>query len=101
MTVNGIVINTKCLNKDRFDMNLKLIIIKNNMNDMFESIRELDTMWEGTAKSEFTNQFNIDYATLKDICKSIKEFMDCMKYASEEYTRCENTVNDLIDAIKL
>ncbi len=99
--INEVEINTKNLNRDRFNMSSELNSIQNSMKEMFESIKELDTMWEGNAKSEFINQFIKDYATLNDICKSMVEFMDCMKYASEEYSRCKNTVNDLIEAIKL
>lgn len=100
MTVNVIEINTKLLDKDTNKMVQELGSIKLEMKAMFDSIKELDTMWEGSAKTEFLAQFNKDYEKLTDICKAVIEFVCCMIYASEEYFKCEITVNDLIETIK-
>lgn len=100
MSINPIEINTKLLDKDTNNMLLELADIKKEMNAMFDSVKELDTMWEGAAKAEFVAQFNKDYEKLKDICTAVMEFVGCMIYASEEYFKCETTVNDLIETIK-
>ncbi|WP_167955886.1 hypothetical protein [Anaerosporobacter faecicola] len=101
MAANTIQISTRLLDKDRETMTTELTKITSDMKAMLDSIKELDTMWEGTAKSEFSKQFNKDHETLVDLCKVIAEFIGCMEYASEEYISCENSVNDLIQAIKI
>lgn len=101
MATSQIEVNTSLLDKDKTSMETELNKIKTDMKAMFDSIKELDTMWEGTAKSEFTIQFNKDYETLTDICTAVADFIGCMKYASTEYVSCENSVNDLIKAIQI
>ncbi|WP_455713938.1 WXG100 family type VII secretion target [Anaerosporobacter sp.] len=101
MATSQIEINTSLLDKDKTSMESELSKIKTDMKAMFDSIKELDTMWEGTAKSEFSIQFNKDYETLTEICTALNDFIGCMKYASTEYVSCENSVNDLIKAIKI
>lgn len=96
---NNIEISTQILDGDAAKMLEELQIIRNEMKNMFEEVNELNTMWEGPANSAFTGQFTLDYQTLTDICSSVDKYIECMGYASKEYTKCENSIGSAIAAI--
>lgn len=96
-----IEINTQTLNNDAGGMISDVQKIRKELKNMFDSIIELDSMWEGPANSEFNRQFMADYATLTEICDFMDKFIGCMDFAGCEYVKCENAVGAAVAAIKI
>lgn len=101
MAENIIEVDTRMIDNDKKSVTLCLSKINQNLSDMHNSVLELDATWDGIAKQAFQYQFNEDYQMLTEITKFMKEFTSCMEYASKEYTKCENSVCDLVQAINI
>ncbi|MBQ7203377.1 MAG: WXG100 family type VII secretion target [Eubacterium sp.] len=74
--------------------------LNNNLNSMFGEIKELDTMWDGTANDAFNIQFNNDYEMMKDVIKNLRKLIESLEFAKSEYIKCENQVGSAIRALK-
>lgn len=101
MEGNEIKVDTKLLDKDKQSLVVEVNKIKKEMKSMHDSIKELDTMWEGTAKNEFVKQFTKDYEFLTFLCNAAEEFVDSLSNASKEYTNCENTTQGIVTSIQI
>lgn len=101
MEASEIKINTTLLDKDKNKIELEIIKVKNSMKDMNDSIKELDTMWEGKTKDEFVKQFKKDYETFMVICNAMDDFVDSLDNASLEYTNCENKTSNIVTSIQI
>lgn len=71
------------------------------LQQLFQEMEELDSMWDGPASQAFAVQFQTDYQIMQDIIENLKGFIQCMQYAADEYNKCENTIAELISAIRI
>ncbi|BCN29976.1 WXG100 family type VII secretion target [Anaeromicropila herbilytica] len=101
MDNNSIEISTQILDSDTASMIEELNAVRNQMKSMFDEVIELNTMWEGPANNAFKEQFGIDHATFTELCTSVEKFIECMQFASKEYTKCESSIGQSIAAITL
>lgn len=96
-----ITINTGTLSTDISELQEALANARKQLEDMFEQVAELDTMWDGPANEEFNRQFGNDHENAKEMCKTVDSIIQCMQYAREQYDLCENDVNAIIAGINI
>lgn len=96
-----IEVNISTLEQDIKDMGIAVEQIRKDMADMFESVSELDTMWDGPANQAFNQQFVLDKQIFEEICGAVEGIIDSMKNAQESYLRCEAAVSEEIERIKV
>lgn len=96
-----IEVNIRTLEQDVKEMENTLKLVRNDMNDMFNSVKELDTMWDGPANQAFNQQFQTDKQVFEELCAAVDEIIDSMKNAKESYSKCEAEVSEEINRIKV
>jgi len=99
--VKHIEIHTSALSSDINELTGQLQQVRNNMRTMYDSIAELNTMWEGPANDAFKAQFQIDYEMMQEVCGSVEQLISCMDYARINYDACESEVSAAVSAIKI
>jgi uncharacterized protein YukE len=101
MDITEIAVDTDILNSDIGELQMLLDSAKLQLDEMFNQIVELNTMWEGAAKEQLINQFELDYSNAKNIIETIESLIECMKYARNQYNSCENEIENLVNSIKI
>lgn len=101
MAINRIKVNTGMLNNTISDMNIDNSQIERYINDLYNTVAELDSMWDGSANAAFNQQFEIDRAELIRISREIDKFIESLKDAKQEYEKCENKVADIVNSIRI
>lgn len=101
MAVKEIAVNTSTLTSDISELQTTLASARAQLDDMFNQVAELDTMWDGPANEEFNRQFGNDYENAKNLCRTIESLLECMKFARDQYNICENEINDIVSAITI
>ena len=96
-----IAVNIETLEQDIKDLEETLASIRGEMNGMFESVSELDKMWDGPANAVFVQQFLTDKGIFEDLCESVDGIIDSMNNAKTTYRKCEANVKSEIDKIKV
>jgi len=81
--------------------NTSLTGATNEYKGVFEEINSLNTMWTGNAHDTFMNQFNADANTMKEMLDVLKQFGTDLETAKKEYTQCEQSVEQIISAVKI
>lgn len=95
-----IEVNVETLEMDIKIMQDTLKQVREDMKGMFDSVSELDTMWDGPANEAFIHQFGIDHQTFQSLCDSVDGIIDSMENAKDAYRKCEGAVKDEINRIK-
>lgn len=101
MAVREIAVNTSTLANDIRELGTTLSAVRAQMNQMFNQIAELDTMWDGPANAEFNKQFARDRQNTENMCKTVDSLITCMGYARDQYNSCESEVNSVIGSIRI
>lgn len=101
MNIQEIANNLLTFNRDISQFEDTLNQIKNQGEAMFAEMSELDAMWDGQANQMFIAQFNQDYENLKEFCNFSEEILNCLKFAKGEYISCENSVEGIINSIRI
>ena len=96
-----IEINLSSLDSDIEAMTEELGLLRGDMNKAYESVSELDSMWNGPANDAFNKAFVDDKAAMDELCTTIQSLIDFMVNAAKEYRTCESNVSAEIDAIKI
>ena len=92
---------TEPLSADKGTMEAELNAVCAELQQLFQEMEGLDSMWDGPASQAFAVQFQTDYQIMQDIIENLKGFIQCMQYAADEYNKCENTIAELISAIRI
>ena len=101
MAIKEIEINTVTLLRDIDILETKMGELDGQTEKMFSAISDLDTMWDGPASEAFKEQFQLDYQSCKEMSKVLKDLVESLKHARQEYDTCEQNVEDLIRAIQI
>lgn len=92
---------TEPLCADKGTMEAELNAVRAELQQLFQEMQELDSMWDGPASQAFSVQFQTDYDIMQDIMENLEGFIQCMQYAADEYNKCESTIAELISAIRI
>lgn len=96
-----IEVNITTLEQDIKDLKGAVKLVRGDMESMFETISELDAMWDGPANAVFNLQFGRDRQMLASLCSAVDEMIESMEKARDSYRRCEAAVKEEIDNIKI
>ena len=96
-----IAINTGTLSGDIDVLQTQLNVIRRDMQNMYQAVRTLDTMWDGPSNAAFNVQFDKDHNDMTALCSTVQKIIDCMTYAKGEYDTCEHEVSAIIAAINV
>lgn len=66
-----------------------------------EETEELNQMWSGTRQQSFQKTAAADKEKLNEIFLDMKKIIEDMDAAQKEYESCEETVSDIIRAIRV
>lgn len=96
-----IEVNTTTLKSDAAAIEGELQKISAAADRLTQTLHELESMWEGTAKQSFSAAVTSDITQLNELVKAMKIFTGRTGEAREEYDKCENTVAQLVSAIRV
>lgn len=98
---NIIKIDTERLNSTISGMESDLDQINNLIAQIYQEMKQLDTMWDGPANDMFNVQFEKDNQEFLRICGKVKDYIGKLDYAKNEYNKCENKVNEIVRSIRI
>ncbi len=94
-----IEVDITTLEQDVRELEETLALVRNDMKSMFETVNELDTMWDGLANEAFNRQFAADRNLFEELCDAVNDIIDSMGNAKNAYRKCEAAVKEEIDKI--
>lgn len=101
MSINLIEIETQMLQSDIDKMTEAVEIVQSQTDAMFDTMAELDTMWDGQANEVFKAQFALDHIAMQDLCNEVVNLISCMDFAKKTYEQCEDEVYQKIIALQV
>ena len=96
-----IAIDTAALDRDIGSLKEKLGDLRAAEQKMTEDVRELSTMWKGTANDAFVAQYRADRETFNEMYTILEELIAALEYARDQYDKCDGQVNELVNSIRL
>lgn len=96
-----ITVNTDTLSSTIDEAQGYLDIITRDLGKMYETVKVLDTMWDGPANDAFNLQFANDEKDMRAICETIQKIIECHTFAKDSYNQCETAVESIVSAIKV
>lgn len=96
-----IEVDIATLEQDVRELEETLALVRNDMKSMFETVNELDAMWDGPANEAFNRQFTADRNLFEELCDAVDDIIDSMENAKNAYRKCEAAVKEEIDKIKI
>lgn len=94
-------INIGTLANDITQMQTEIQALRDEMGYAFDSVKELDAMWNGPANDAFNRAFEKDRQAMEEMCKILDSLVSYMENARDEYRKCEAAVSSEIDAIRI
>jgi len=70
--------------------------IKNQIAMIIESMKKLDSMWDGIASVAFLNEFSGDCERLAAFCEFLEKWCQSTAYAVKYYEGNEASINDTV-----
>jgi uncharacterized protein YukE len=97
----NIEINTETLNRDIATMTEQIETLNAAVDGMYSCVENLNAMWAGAAHDVFVTEIAVDKGMFTSLNREIKNPIECMEYAKNQYDSCESEVDSLIAAIKV
>lgn len=101
MSVGYIEIDTNRLEKDMDTLSSCVERSRQCMAEVSEIVAALDGQWEGASNSMFNQRIVEDMDFLGEMLKEAADLLECLGYADKEYVECENSVADIIAAVRI
>ncbi len=101
MSVNFIEIHTDRLEQDMDVLKDSMERSKQCLTEVSDIVRTLDGQWEGAANSRFNQEIISDLNFLGEVLKEAADLLECLGFADEKYVECENSVADIIAAVRI
>lgn len=101
MGVSYIEIHTNRLEQDMDVLSGCVEQSRQSLAEVSDIVRTLDGQWEGAANSMFNQRIMEDLDFLGEVIKEAAGFLECLGYADKEYVECENSVADIIAAVRI
>lgn len=99
MAQDYLQINTDILKNDISKMNELTQKISSAVDDMNNSLTELNGMWSGPANTAFCEQFDKDSQNIKDYIQHLTNFFSQLSQERAEYDKCEQNVISAVHSI--
>lgn len=68
------------------------------LREMYESVRELNSTWEGPNHEEFTEKFERNHENMEELNRSLETYVKTLKKAESLYGKCEEEVWQIVRA---
>ena len=96
-----IEIETDALNRDKDTAADEIREIKNELDELKEETMAMNSSWEGPAAAAYQSRMAEDIEYALEVCTELAELISCMEYAAKEYTGCEQSVEDIVNRIRV
>ncbi|MCD8347692.1 MAG: WXG100 family type VII secretion target [Lachnospiraceae bacterium] len=96
-----IEVNIGTLSSDIQDLNSWAQKAREDLAGLEEAIESLNASWEGSAHDAFMAQYSQDQATMTEALNTLDKFLDSAINARDEYAKCEQSVEELVNAIQV
>lgn len=80
------------------DIHSKII---NDLDVLKQEIKKLNTMWQGPSHNLYVNRFNQEIESCRYISKEILRIQKYEESAQENYIKCEQTIENIINNQKI
>ena len=101
MSVRYIEVHTDRLEKDMDTLGECVEEARKCLNNVSDIVVALDGQWDGAANSMFNQRVIEDLNFLGDVLKEAAALLECLGFADKEYVECENSVADIIAAVRI
>lgn len=98
---NLIEIETERLQNDIDKMTEAVQDAQTQTDEMFDTMNQLDAMWDGQANEVFRAQFLTDHTAMQELCDEVRSLISCMEFAKRSYDQCEEDVYQKILSLNL
>ncbi|MBS6395828.1 MAG: hypothetical protein KH452_01570 [Clostridiales bacterium] len=71
------------------------------LTEVSDIVTALDGQWEGASNSRFNQSIIEDLNFLGEVIEKVADLLECLGYADKEYVECENSVADIIAAVRI
>lgn len=96
-----IEVDTNILRRNISSIESAIAKVRSEINDAYEGIRALDSMWDGPANAAFNKQFLSDYNRMIEICDVLERYAANLTEVREQYENGESHVADIVAAIRI
>lgn len=96
-----IEIDQDALNSDINRMHDELKLLRSQIKSVYDSVKEMDAMWNGPANEAFNQTFESDYQSMNEMCEMLESLIEYMENARDQYRYCENMVSQEIESIRV
>lgn len=72
-----------------------------DFDTVISQMKALNGMWTGEAHNTLMARFEKDRQTVQGMIEYMKQILEDLRFASAEYTRCENNVAGIVDSIRI
>lgn len=93
---NLIEADTKQIAKAAENMMKSVTEIKNELSALAESMKAMDSKWDGVASIAFLNEFGKDCETLSEFCEFLERYCEDTRLAIQYYKSNEASINDTV-----
>lgn len=84
---------------ENFDRGYRNLV--RDFDSVVSHMRALNSMWTGQAHDTLMQRFERDRNTTQEMVEYIRQILDSLQYAYAEYSKCENNVAAIVDAIRV
>lgn len=96
-----IKMNTSRLNGDAQSIAGLLQGIKTQLEQMKQSVNQLDSMWDGPGSEAFKKVFQDDMSAMAELLKNLESMHSYEVNAKTKYESCENKVGTIVAGIRI
>lgn len=68
------------------------------LSEMYASVKELNSTWEGPNHEEFTEKFERNHENMEELNRSLETYVKALKKAESLYGNCEEEVWQIVRA---
>ena len=101
MAENEVEVNLNALCEDIEKLQAAVQQMDDKVKNVFDAVGELGRMWEGPEKEGFLRQIESDYQSCQEMCEILRDLIGRLTYAEGEYRKCEQRIDDLVDAVRI
>lgn len=93
-------VNTNRLSNDTRDVRAEMDRTRAYVNEMFENVKALNTMWRGPAASAFVSKFASEREQIIKYINHIEKYVVSLEHDRDNYNRCENRVSSIVSGLR-
>ena len=101
MAENEVEVNLNALCEDIEKLQAAVQQMDDKVKNVFDAVGELGRMWEGPEKEGFLRQIESDYQSCQEMCEILRDLICGLTYAEGEYRKCEQRIDDLVEAVRI